>query len=382
MSRFWADSETTCVLQPSGIAPAAVPLFPVPSCVVFGRKRAIAKAMPDRARAYSGSLPYRDAPEALADEKLTVIEDAPAPETAQRTGGSAYRNSFRQGAILIPRAFVLVERKASGRLGSNPAAPLVESRRSSQEKRPWRDLPSLEGNVENGFLHPVLLGESILPYRLFNGFEGVVPVTAKGRLLDAKQASEEGFDHLATWMKAAEAAWDENGKGKRRFIEQLDYIGQLSSQFPIAPVRVVYAASGSLPAAMVLRDNDAVIEHALYWGKPTNEEEAHYLVAIFNSETTRNRAEQYQARGQFGARHFEKAVFNLPIPRFDAKNTLHRKLADAGARAEAAAKLVELVEGEKFQRARKRVRDALTEHGIAPEIDELVEKLLDGAAGD
>jgi hypothetical protein len=75
-------------------------------------------------------------------------------------------------------------------------------------------------------------------------------------------------------------------------------------------------------------------------------------------------------------------MFNLPIPRFDAKNKLHRKLADAGQRAEDAAKLVELVEGEKFQRARKRVRDALTEAGIAPEIDELVEKLLDGAADD
>ena len=75
-------------------------------------------------------------------------------------------------------------------------------------------------------------------------------------------------------------------------------------------------------------------------------------------------------------------MFNLPIPRFDGKSRLHLALADAGARAEAAAGAVELVESEKFQRARKRVRDALIEAGIAPEIDELVEKLLDGAAAD
>lgn len=361
---------------------SVAPLFPVPSCVVFGRKRAIAKAMPDRVRAFSGSLPYRDAPEALADERLIVVEDAPAPETAQRTGGSAYRNSFRQGAILIPRAFVLVERKASGRLGSNPAAPLVESRRSSQEKKPWRDLPSLEGNVEAEFLHPVLLGESILPYRLFNQFEGVIPVNSTGRLLSANIAGEMGLDHLASWMKAAEAAWDANGKGKRAFVEQLNYIGQLSSQFPVSPIRVVYAASGSLPAAMVLRDDKAVIEHKLYWAKPASEEEAQYLTAILNSETGRLRAERYQSRGQFGARDFDKVMFNLPIPPFDATTKLHRALADAGARAEAAAKLVELVEGEKFQRARKRVRDALSELGIAGEIDKLVENLLDGAAAD
>jgi SAM-dependent methyltransferase len=241
-----------------------VPLFPVPSCVVFGRKRAIAKTMPNRVRAYSGSLPYRDAPEEVADDRLTVRENAPAPATAQREGGSAYRAAFRQGAILIPRSFVLVERKQSGRLGSNPAAPLVESRRSAQEKRPWRDLPGLEGNVEQQFLHPVLLGESILPYRLFREFEGVIPVTETGRLLDSDHARGEGFDHLARWMGSAESAWDENGKGKRKFVEQLDYIGQLSSQFPIAPARVVYAASGTLPAAIVLRNDKAVIEHKLY----------------------------------------------------------------------------------------------------------------------
>ncbi len=41
------------------------PLFPVPSCVVFGRRRATAKALPDRVRAYSGQLPLRDATEAM-----------------------------------------------------------------------------------------------------------------------------------------------------------------------------------------------------------------------------------------------------------------------------------------------------------------------------
>jgi hypothetical protein len=352
------------------------PLFPVPACVVFGRKRAIASAMPQVVRAYSGSLPYRDAPEDIADARLTVIEGAAAPETAQRSGGSAYRKMFRQGAILIPRAFVLVERKSSGRLGSNPTAPLVVSRRSALEKKPWRDVQGLEGNVESAFLHPVLLGESILPYRLFRSFEGVVPVTGDGKLLDAQAARNEGLDHLSSWMNSAELSWNENGKGNRTFIEQLDYIGQLSSQFPISPVRVVYAASGSMPAAMIIRDDRAIVEHILYWSSFTSEDAAQYITAVLNSETARARAEQYQARGQFGARHFDKAMFNLPIPLFDARDALHRRLAAAGAEAESVAQMVELKEGEKFQRARKRVRDALIEDGIAPQIEKLVDKLL------
>lgn len=351
------------------------PLFPVPSCVVFGRKRAVAQALPNEVLAFTGRLPFRDAPEAIADKRLKAAK-GPALGVAQRTGGSPYRNAFRQGAILIPRSFVLVERRASGRLGSNPAAPLVASKRSSQEKRPWRDLPSLEGTVERRFLKSVLLGESILPYRLFNAFEGVVPVTDAGRLLDSGRALEEGAERLSDWMRVAERSWDENGKAKRALVEQFDYIGQLSSQFPIASLRIVYAKAGSLPAAMVLRDRAAIIDHKLYWSAPSSDDEAYFLVTILNSETARSRAERYQSRGQFGARDFDKVMFNLPIPLFDARDPLHATLAAAGREAERVAGVVDLVAGEKFQRARKRIRDALTEDGIGIEIEKLVDRLL------
>jgi hypothetical protein len=67
------------------------PLFPVPSCTVFGRKRADSQRIPDTARAYSGWLPFRDSPEQIADAKLRVSEGAPAPTVATFEGGSAYR---------------------------------------------------------------------------------------------------------------------------------------------------------------------------------------------------------------------------------------------------------------------------------------------------
>ena len=356
-----------------------VPLFPVPACAVFGRKRAIANAMPETVRAYSGALPMRDAPEEMADRYLTVHEGAPALATAKVSGGSPYRKAFRQGAILIPRMLVLVERKLSGRLGVNPEMPLVESRRSTLEKEPWKSLASIEGNVEKRFIKPVLLGESILPFRLFQSFEGVIPTSESGTVLSATAALDAGLAGLSGWLQAAETVWNSSGKGNRTLADQFDYIGQLSAQFPTAATRVVYAKAGSQPAAFVVRDSTAMIDHKLYWAKAQNESEATYLTAILNSETTRARAEKYQSRGQFGARDFDKVIWNLPIPRYDPKLKLHRNLAAAGAEAEAAAKLVELVDGEKFQRARKRVRDALIGNGIAAKIETLVEKLLDGS---
>ena len=100
------------------------------------------------------------------------------------------------------------------------------------------------------------------------------------------------------------------------------------------------------------------------------------MAAIINSETARARAEGYQSRGQFGARHFDKVMFNLPIPIFETSKAVHGEFAEAGAQAEALAANVELKAGERFQRARKRIRDALAEDGIGGDIEKLVEKLL------
>ncbi|HEY0314154.1 MAG TPA: N-6 DNA methylase [Allosphingosinicella sp.] len=358
-----------------------VPLFPVPSCVVFGRKRAIARSMPRKVRAFAGSLPMRDSSEAIADARLQVDDHAEAPTIAEAGGGSPYRERFRNGATLYPRLLVLVERKELGRLGPDPAAPLVVSRRIAAEKEPWKSQAAIEHAVEADFLRPVMLGESILPHRIFRVFEGVIPVEGS-TVLDSEAAAnpQRGYDNLAAWLRSAEATWEENKAEatKLSWSEQQDYNGKLTAQFPVQKLRVVYSKAGSLPASCIVREERTVIDHKLYWTVPAGEEEAGFLTSILNSECARSRAERYQSRGQWGARDFDKVMFNLPIPLFDADDPLHRELAEAGAHAEAVAGLVELVEGERFQRARKRVRDALAEEGVGDEIEKLVEKLLDG----
>lgn len=358
------------------------PLFPVPSCVLLGRRRATSKPVPEEARIYSGTLPMRDAPEELVDRliaegKFTVVEKAPRPVEGSFTGGSVYRTAFRNGATLFPRMLVFVERKSMGRLGADTAAPVVMSRRSSQEKKPWKDLPGIENRVEAEFLRPVLLGESILPYRVWKPFEAVVPVDEKGAMLDAEAALNYGFDGLFDWMKKAEKIWNANAEsGDMTLVGRWNYHNELGAQFPLPKLRVVYAASGTQPTAAIMRNGASVAEHKLYWSAPASEGEARYLCAILNSETTRSRAEQWQSRGQWGARDFDKVVFNLPIPRFDAKNPLHVALAKAAAKAEKIAAALLLPDGVKFQRARRLVREALAEAGVAREIDLLVAELL------
>jgi N-6 DNA Methylase len=352
------------------------PLFPVPSCVVFGRRRATSHAMPEMVRAYSGILPLRDAPESMAEECLATIENAPKPAEGRFEGGSAYREKFRNGATLYPRMLCIIERQAVGRLGANPLAPLVKSHRYGQEKEPWKEAPGVEANVEVEFLRSVLMGESILPYRVFHPFEAVVPVMGDGTVLDSQAAANRGFSGLHRWMKAAESIWDKHRTSSEDLAQQFNHHSKLSAQFPLSPLRVVYAKAGTLPAACLVRDQ-SVIDHMLYWSAVTDEPEALYLASVLNSEAARSRTAALQSRGQWGARHFDKVMFTLPIPRFDAAASLHTELADAAREAEAIAAAVKLPETVKFQRARKLVRDALIDAGVAMRIDTFVARVLD-----
>ena len=93
-------------------------------------------------------------------------------------------------------------------------------------------------------------------------------------------------------------------------------------------------------------------------------------------ETARKLAERLQARGQWGARHFDKVMLSLPIPPFNSTNKLHKSLSRAVKHAEEVAAAVEISEGMRFIIARQRIRTALHEDGVAEKIDKLVAQLL------
>ncbi|GAG15777.1 unnamed protein product, partial [marine sediment metagenome] len=182
--------------------------------------------------------------------------------------------------------------------------------------------------------------------------------------------------HLARWLSQAERLWRAHRRSDMTFQKQLDYYGKLSAQFPTHHLRVAYAASGTLPAVTLLTDPEAICEHALYWTAVETEQEGLYLTAILNSETARARVAKHQALGQWGARHFDKVMLSLPIPTFNAKDSLHQRLTRAARRAARVSAAVELREGEHFVRARQRIRAALREDGVDQAIDRLVAELL------
>ncbi|CAH0215073.1 N-6 DNA methylase [Roseomonas sp. CECT 9278] len=357
------------------------PLFPVPASVMFGR-RAACGVLPATVRRFEGALPRRDASEAEADEALRVEAAVAWPPIPTLAGASPYRARFKNGATIYPRRFWLVERESGGRLGASLAAPLVRGRIGGQDKVPWKLVEPPKGPVEREFLRPVLLGESLAPFRVLAPVLGVVPVDAHGAIMDATAARREGYPRLGSWLDDCEGKWREYASKsaagtstKMSLNENLDHLRKLSQQFPLTPLRVAYAKAGVLFASAVIRSSDVVVDHMAYWASARSEMEARYLCSILNSDRLRQRIEAMQPKGQGGARHFDNLIWELPIPDFDSRDPLHLDLAALAEDAERVAAAVVLEEGAYFTTHRRAIRDALDASGVAARLDALVARL-------
>lgn len=360
--------------QPWDLADVEPTPFPVPCAVVFGRHTPeVTTPLAGEKLTWSGRLPDKDVRWTEAAPRLSQ-----AIQVAVTLGErSLYDERFSNGATIYPRVLTFVESAPAGPLGVGAGRRAVRSARTSLEKPPWKDVDSLTGAVEAGFVYRLHLGRTIAPFRPLAPAEAVVPY-ATGRLLEADDPELDRYPGLAAWWRRAAALWERH-RGERvtmTLAEQLDYQRKLTKQFPVAPHRVVFAKSGMTLAAARLSDPQVLVENTLYWAAAATAQEAHYLAAVLNSDSTLRRVAALQSRGQFGRRDFNKALFALPIPLFDPGEAVHVQIAEAGQRAEEVAVAVALPANAGFQRLRGLMRDALSADGVASELDRRVERLL------
>lgn len=349
------------------------PLFNVPACVLIAQHHEDGPGpLPGKIEALSGQLPKRDV--CLAEAETTLqSHQVPWPIEAPE-GTAPYQRKFRQGATVVPRRLFVVERDA-GSLGVDASAPAVRSRESRQDKPPWKDVAPLRGRVEADFLRPLYLGESVAPFRLLEPSLAVIPWDSESNeLIDAARAHSLGYPDLGRWLEQAEELWNSHSGGDMSLVQQLDYYGKLSSQFPIHPTRLLYTKAGTLPAAAILQDPQAIVDHKLYWA-PADIDEARYLEALLNSDEARRRLAPHQSRGQWGPRDIDKYILRA-IRMFDPTDRNHRELVKTAREAEEIAARVELEVRTDFRRARQRIRKALEEHGLTERLGSLATKVL------
>ena len=312
--------------------------FPVPASVVFAtRSGEVGKATPlagevERWLGKAGATDVRRSRMSITD---TSVE-----------GDSIYSGLSRQGAVIVPRCLFFVEETTNPAIVQAGQTVTINPRRGSQDKEPWKslDLATLsEQTVEAAHVFDVYLGETIVPYATLNPLQAVLPLRRGEYQIPTGENGVGGIrlgglsQRMRDRWRTVSNLWETNRAAatKMDLSGQLDYYGKLSSQLEWRhepadrQIRVVYSGWGT-PTAALLRDDNAIVDYKLFWIACKDAMEAHYLLAIINSDALYELVTPLMSKGQFGARDLQKHLWKLPIPEFDPKVPLHATVSEAG----------------------------------------------------
>jgi hypothetical protein len=338
------------------------PLFNVPACVVFGKRPYLTKR-PIPAEIVSGVLPRRNTPLLDALPHLTVKKTSlhvvkqgdrsfwSEDPKAQLIGRSPYASSFAEGATIVPRSCWFVEIASDGPLGFDPSKPYVRTdpRATDEAKEAYKDL-MIEGNIEKDFIYATLLSTDLLPFGFLDYRAVVLPIKQSGDhfvMITAKQAEENGYEHLAKWLVRCEQEWTRRRKekaGRMTIYQRLDHIHGITQQRHAAKYKVLYPMSATNLCAAVVENQKIVkkvsgqkillkgfvADYKLFFYETEDNQEAYYLATILNSPTVDDLIKPMQSRGLWGPRDICMKVWELPIPQYRESNSHHRALAGLG----------------------------------------------------
>lgn len=336
------------------------PLFNTSAAVYIGQKTKPQDKASVPGEVVTGELAIRNAGLDAA-EKALRFQAAPfhlsvmgsrsfwSTAAAVKFTESPYKGQFAQGATIVPRAFWLVDLKASEYGFDANVPPLVSALTAQDLAKPAYKGCVIEGNVESRFIYATLMPADMLPFGFLRLQPIVLPIVIKWdnyRLRDADQARQEGFVHLADWLDKVQKEWLKRGGAKTKqttAIQWLDYRRKLTGQDPKVRFRAIYATSGTHVCACVLDDRTVgksvhaglkpqgfALDCTTYSLDATSREEADYVVAVMNAPYLDTAIKSSQARGLWGARHVHKKVLDLPIPRFNPAKREHVRLAEIG----------------------------------------------------
>ena len=282
---------------------------------------------------------------------------------------------FRQGATILPKVLVFVDRLGPS-AGGDPAAVEVATARSSHE--PWRGIAPQRGEVPAEWIRTVCTSGEMLPFVMAKDLaKAIIPTGADGALDPDPGTASQFWERL-------DRLWEEHRGGGRgtpeALIGRLDYASKLSRQLPPRERRgrpgVLYPRAGDIMRACRARSS-VIVGDSLYRWNASSGDEAAYLVALLNAPSLNQAFVDSRESGRDFHLHFWRKV---PVPRFDRRNEAHASLADLAKKAERVAKAWRSdprnTRGRGQVAMSKRVREALDDAGILPRIDDLARRLL------
>ena len=202
--------------------------------------------------------------------------------------------------------------------------------------------------IETSHVYDVHLGETVVPYATLPALKAVLPLKRSESELPRNADAVGGIRlgglerRMRNRWQTVSQLWEENkaSANKLDLSGRLDYHRELSAQlkwmqYPdTRPVRVAYTSAG-YPTATLIQDDDSIVDYKLFWIACQDLQEAHYLLAIINSDTLNEAVTPFMSKGQYGARDLQKHLWKLPIPEFDPRRSTarrHRRGGQSGSR--------------------------------------------------
>jgi type I restriction-modification system DNA methylase subunit len=343
---------------------SVVPLFRIPSCVLFANRSDKQKPFPVlglEGKSFSGKLPVHNCNLKKAASKLTEKEVRWFYSKRNRTSAfstrpsvgrnepNSYKKKFKQGATIVPRSVYFVD--ITQELPSDFDNRVINVRTSAitrdDAKIPWRNI-DLKGRIESNFLFRTALSRSILPFTFFDPSLVVLPLIIDVKddgqkivtLHSAQGLRQRGFLHASRWFVQAEKIWEANKTDKAKAMSslgRLDFQRGLTEQDLNRPYLVLFTKSAKDANAVLCRreglDFEFIVDYVTYVFYTEEIDEAFYLTAILNSESINSLIKDFQTRGLFGARDVTKKILDVYFPRFDKSNETHSTLAKLSEKA-------------------------------------------------
>ncbi len=348
------------------------PLFNIPSCVLFAKQANVPKSIPEAGLpglVLAGNVGKHNATLTevgsrlrseptqwyLARQRKTsaltngLPGSAPTATSGNLTG-NFYREHFRNGATMFPRNFYFVRPEGGAPPDWHDRVIAVRSDEANDKdaKMPWKEL-KLSGRIHSQFLFRTALAKNMVPFAQLAMPLVLLPISVQklqspeGRLfkrlklLDHKDIQLLGRLETARWFKEVDSIWAKNRTENNANTESINYLNwqnKLTEQDLNSRFAVMYSASAKDANAFVYErgslDLEYIVDKAAYVFFTNLEQEAHYLTAFLNANSANELMKPFQSRGLFGARDVSKKILDVPLPRFDANDETHRRLAELG----------------------------------------------------
>ena len=287
----------------------------------------------------------------------------------QTAPSPAYAQVFRNGATLFPQPLCVFEKPLSRALGKTYF-------RTNVGKGAWNG-KERNGRVEERFVRDALFSRLLAPFGTLGHSHIIAPFSADGRRLARLNSLGEDSIDFSLYWDSANRDWREHSGSRRikTLVDQIDYQGKLSAQLNnLTDKKVVYRKSGSYLEACVV-SSQTIADGTLYWFASADQNELHYLAAIFNSPCLQ---EFFKNACRYSDRDFHTGpVRNLPIPGYDAADKRHAELAAQSVSAHArVAALVAERQSRSLRATRKDVLADAAVKAVLARIDGFVRQIL------